>query len=129
MRYFYIDTENRPATSWISGLQQLKSTDKVFIVYTKNSSRIPVELFPVARECKADIITIEAQTGTCNALDFVLVTLMGQKALTAAKSAHIVISADKGYDASVTYLSKTGVCAIRAASLQIALKTLQETKY
>ena len=43
-----------------------------------------------------------------NALDFVLVSVLGQYIYRAPKSAHVILSADKGYDAVIKFYKNKG---------------------
>lgn len=122
MRYFYIDTENRNLNTWVATLRRLKKTDTVFIIYTQNSPKLPIETSELFLESEATFKYHEALAGHSNALDFVLVSVLAEKVQTAAKSEHYIISDDKGYISAVDYLRQKCPTIWISQTLAMALR-------
>lgn len=97
MRYFYIDTENRGSKVWVPHLGKLLCNDVVYVMYTQNSNHIPIQDTEKFIGSKCEFHYIETATGTPNALDFALVAKLAQQTMTARRSEHYIVSADKGY--------------------------------
>lgn len=122
MRYFYIDTENRNLNTWVATLKRLKKTDTVFIVYTQNSPKLPIEASELFVESEASFKYYEALAGHSNALDFALICILAEKVQTASKSEHYIISGDKGYKSAVDYLRQKCTTIWIAQTLAMALR-------
>lgn len=122
MRYFYIDTENRSLNTWVTTLKRLKKTDTVYVVYTQNSAKLPVEASELFIGSEATFVYYEALAGHANALDFALVSILAERVQTATRSEHYIISADKGYESAIDYLRHKCPYIWLAHALSIALR-------
>lgn len=104
MRFFYIDTENVNADTWCNCLGELRRTDVVVVVYTIHSRQIPARFIECIQRSACKFKLIEVDSGTKNALDFVLVSYLTERCISAKKSEHVIISSDRGYDAAINHL-------------------------
>lgn len=122
MRYIYIDSENIGCDRWCPCLDYLEKLDTVFVFYTENSKPIKVSNLGYVHNCKANIELVEVQCGRQNALDFILVSYLSRKTLTAVKSRHIIVSGDTGYDTVVDHFRKEKLNVVRLGKLQEEFK-------
>lgn len=117
MRFFYIDTENVGARAWCPYLYQLRKSDVVILVYTQNSKTITVKNVPLINSALCRFESLFSDCGTSNALDFVLVSDLSRRTVTAKKSQFFIVSEDHGYDSVIEHLHKRLVNVNRIASL------------
>lgn len=117
MRIFYIDYENRPAKVWCNYIDHLPASDEVILYFSEKAPTIPIKWLSHILSAKCKWKTIEAEVGTCNALDFRLISDLSQRVLTAKKSEHIIISCDQGYDVIVRKLSNDGYKVMRLEAI------------
>lgn len=108
MRIFYIDGENRSPKFWCEALSQLNASDEVIVFYTDQSGKIPIRYLDAIKNCKCKLKSINVKTGTPNALDFILVSYLSQRILTAKKSEHVIVSCDSGYDIIINRFMNEG---------------------
>lgn len=104
-RYFYIDSENVNADAWVAHLAKLRSTDTVLVFYSNHSKSIPITMINNIKKSPCDIRLIVSTTGSPNAMDFVLCSVLGEYAYRCPKSKHVIISKDKGYNPVVIFWS------------------------
>ena len=108
-KYIYVDTENVDFSSWYGVVPYLKSNDVLVLPYTCNSVKWSLDLMSKYGFPKCHVEFVPVQTGTKNALDFVLVAVLSQHVMRAKKSLHLVISRDGGYTPAITYLRHQGI--------------------
>lgn len=103
--FFYIDTENVSIECWIHHLGKLSAKDRLYVFYSENSAKIPIQFMKKIQSCLTEIQLIHVDVGTPNALDFALVAHLARHTTTAPKTEHIIVARDTGYDAACRALS------------------------
>lgn len=121
-RYFYIDSENISSKCWVDHLGELSGTDTVYVFYSINSPSLPLSRAFHFYSCKARILPIKVVTGSPNAMDFMLVSYLSRKTLSASKSKHYILSNDTGYDIVIGWLMDSGISVQRRPNLVHCLK-------
>ncbi len=121
MRYYYIDSENVGAPAWCKYMSMLNGHDVVIIIRTIQSNAVDLRLIPSIVGCKCKIEVVDACTGTKNALDFVLVSELTKHAMSARKSAHVIVSSDKGYRPVVLRLKQQGIAVWQVSGISPAV--------
>lgn len=126
---FYIDFENVRERG-IDGCLQLSSSDEIIVLYSKNSSKMDVHLVEqlMQASCKVTFYKIPElfiDSGTKNALDFTLITLLYSDQSNVDIPVYIV-SMDKGYDSAISTGSNNGFKVNRISSITDILNTSEE---
>jgi len=96
MSIFLIDYEN-VHNEGLKGINTCKSTDLVFIFYTKSGEKLPIDIVKIIKESKAKVEFIKSENGSSNALDFQLSSYLGYLISKYPKENFIVISNDGDY--------------------------------
>lgn len=98
MRHFYVDYENVQSVG-LDGLDELTDQDKVTILYSTHADSMKIDIVKQLQNTKAQISFVEADTGTTNALDFQLITLLFIE--LNAEDEFLIVSKDTGFDAAI----------------------------
>ena len=114
MRYFFVDYENVNSQG-LEGCEDLKATDKVYIMYSENANTLKMDKLQALLRSKASIDTIDIKCLGPNALDFQLCVLLGSKIgkFRGSKLELFIVSNDHGYDSV-----KNGVAMILFQEMQ-----------
>lgn len=99
MACFLIDYENENGRL-LEGISLLKLTEKdeIIIFYSKNASRISMELHKELENIQSKKLYIKIQTGTPNALDFQLSSYLGACIQKSPEKEYYIVSNDGGFD-------------------------------
>ena len=99
MNCYYVDYEN-VQNDGLNGIQNLRKSDQVFILYSKNANKLKPKMVQNIKKSLAKVSFIEIQYLGSNALDFQLCVLMGMKiGEFSGKTLDIyIVSKDHGYD-------------------------------
>lgn len=130
-RYFYVDTENLGTADWLPYFDHVRKQDTVIFMVSEKSGKVTVSdaVNKIAKLCNmCDVECITVQNGTANAMDFCLVAVLGTYVQRAAKSEHIVISKDRGYDAVVSMFNEKGIKVTRRGSCKNLINICDSTK-
>lgn len=76
----------------------LGKSDEIIFFYSKNASRITMELHKELEEIQSKKLYIKVETGTSNSLDFQLSSYLGACIQKSPKKKYYIISEDGGYD-------------------------------
>ena len=98
MRYFYVDYENVQSIG-LEGLDRLTEQDKVTVMYSNHADSIKIDIVKQLQNTKAEVSFVEVDTGTPNALDFQLITLLFIE--LNEEDEFLIISKDTGFDAAI----------------------------
>ena len=98
MRHFYVDYENVQSVG-LDGLDELTDQDKVTILYSTHADSMKIDIVKQLQNTKARVSFVEADTGTTNALDFQLITLLFIE--LNADDEFLIVSKDTGFDAAI----------------------------
>lgn len=98
MRHFYVDYENVQSVG-LDGLDELTDQDKVIILYSTHADSMKIDIVKQLQNTKARVSFVEADTGTTNALDFQLITLLFIE--LNAEDEFLIVSKDTGFDAAI----------------------------
>lgn len=98
MRHFYVDYENVQSVG-LDGLDELTDQDKVTILYSTHADSMKIDIVKQLQNTNAQISFVEADTGTTNALDFQLITLLFIE--LNAEDEFLIVSKDTGFDAAI----------------------------
>lgn len=98
MRHFYVDYENVQSVG-LDGLDELTDQDKVTILYSTHADSMKIDIVKQLQNTKARVSFVEADTGTTNALDFQLITLLFIE--LNAEDEFLIVSKDTGFDAAI----------------------------
>lgn len=98
MRHFYVDYENVQSVG-LDGLDELTDQDKVTILYSTHADSMKIEIVKQLQNAKAQVSFVEADTGTTNALDFQLITLLFIE--LNCDDEFLIVSKDTGFDAAI----------------------------
>ena len=107
-KYVYVDTENIPLNNYISVFESLSEYDTLILMYTNKTPKISYKNVKTFTKARCTVISEYVENGRANALDFVLVSVLGQYVYRAPKSTHIILSADKGYDTVIKFYKNKG---------------------
>lgn len=118
-RYFYVDTENLGSDNWLPYFDNVTKQDTVIFMVSEKSGKISVsdavsKMTKLCSICEVECVSV--QNGKSNALDFCLVAVLGTYVQRAAKSEHVIISKDRGYDAVVDMFEERGIKVTRRGS-------------
>lgn len=109
---FFVDTENLNADV-LKGMKTLDKSDKVYLFYSKNSQKIGYDVYKEIINLKCYVEFIESKITAPNALDFELIAFVGIKIgsykKTNNKHKYVILSMDRGYDSSITYMKEEGI--------------------
>jgi hypothetical protein len=113
--YILIDYENVPVKS----LALLKGDRfRVGVFLGPKNTRLATEFVLAMRELGEQGNYIQLEAGGPNALDFHIAFYLGRLLEARAAESYHIISKDKGFDALVAHVSKTGVACERADSIE-----------
>ncbi|MFR5876316.1 MAG: PIN domain-containing protein [Eubacterium sp.] len=114
MACFLIDYENESGRL-VEGISLIKLTrkDEVIIFYTKNATRITMELHRELENTKAKKEYIKVESGSPNALDFQLSSYLGACINENPEKEYYIVSRDKGFEAVCIFWRSNGVCVNR----------------
>lgn len=98
MRHFYVDYENVQSVG-LDGLDELTDQDKVTILYSTHADSMKIDIVKQLQNTNARVSFVEADTGTTNALDFQLITLLFIE--LNAEDEFLIVSKDTGFDAAI----------------------------
>ncbi|MFR5875803.1 MAG: PIN domain-containing protein [Eubacterium sp.] len=114
MACFLIDYENECGRP-IEGISLVKLTgkDEVIIFYSKNATRITMELHRELERTKAKKDYIKVETGSPNALDFQLSSYLGACIKENPEKKYYIVSRDKGYESVCSFWKNNGICVER----------------
>lgn len=98
MRHFYVDYENVQSVG-LDGLDELTDQDTVIILYSTHADSMKIDIIKQLQNTKAQVSFVEADTGTTNALDFQLITLLFIE--LNAEDEFLIVSKDTGFDAAI----------------------------
>lgn len=107
LKYVYIDTENI-GNMYLEAMQKMDDTYTVFIMFTENSPRVPLEMLESFNTMKCKFYTVKSKCGLDNALDFSIMAYMGLSIAKRPKSLHVVLSNDNGYQAAIALMQDLG---------------------
>lgn len=127
MRYFLVDYENIGEMDLYGG-DYLAKDDTIIIFYSDYRPNIRKDLWDQLTSSGCNIKVYKVKTHHANALDFCLIT-EASTLLASGDNQVVIISGDKGFDASLEYLKEKKQKMWRAVSLEKALNIWsQETK-
>lgn len=123
-RIYLIDSENI-GVSFINKIDKIGKHDKVIVFESNKTAKMTFrDAFKLSNYINK-IETVHVNNGTPNAMDFIIVTLLGQL-ITLDKSAiYIIVSNDKGYDVAINYWKSKGAIVRRHTSLEYDDLTLK----
>jgi PIN domain len=108
--YIFVDYENVQDV----GLDLIASKPvKVFLVVGQRRKTLPSHLARQIHQYHDQVIWIESEGASNNALDLVLAYHVGQQAKADPKGFFHILSKDKDYDALIRHLRKNGIFASR----------------
>lgn len=107
LKYVYVDTENI-GNMYLEAMQKMDDTYTVFIMFTENSPRVPLEMLESFNTMKCKFHTVKSKCGLDNALDFSIMAYMGLSIAKRPKSLHVVLSNDNGYQAAIALMQDLG---------------------
>ncbi len=116
MALYLVDYENTGVRG-IAGIENLKSTDRLIILYGPKTGSVPFEDMVKMTSSPAAVEFIRTTKTAKNYLDFQLTTYLGY--LVALKSAeqYYIISRDSGFDATLDFWQERGCRVERFANL------------
>lgn len=113
--YILIDYENVPVKS----LALLKDKPfRVGVFLGPKNTRLATEFVLAMRDLGPQGDYIQLEAGGPNALDFHIAFYLGRLLEARAADSYHIISKDKGFDALVAHVSKTGIACERADSIE-----------
>lgn len=113
--YILIDYENVPVKS----LSLLKDKPfRVGVFLGPKNTRLATEFVLAMRDLGPQGDYIQLEAGGPNALDFHIAFYLGRLLEARAADSYHIISKDKGFDALVAHVSKTGIACERADSIE-----------
>lgn len=100
----FIDSEN-VGNAWCPLLKDTQRGDQILVFYTSNSPSMSLTEMQQVVQAKARIECISCTCGTKNALDFQLVSELGNRIRGSRRNTRkfTIVSKDKGFDAVVQY--------------------------
>ncbi len=98
MATYYVDYEN-VHNGGMKGIEAVGRDDLVYVFYSEVANTMTMETIKKLMQSSCAIEFIDVSTGTLNALDFQLITLL--YATIDSDDYHYIITNDKGYDASI----------------------------
>lgn len=107
LKYIYVDTENIGNT-YLEAMKKMDETYTVFIMFTENSPKIPLDIIEDIRDMRCKFRAIRSKCGVDNALDFSIMAYMGWSISKRPKSLHVVLSNDNGYQAAIQMMQTLG---------------------
>lgn len=107
LKYVYVDTENI-GNLYLEAMQKMDETYTVFIMFTENSPRVPLDMLEAFHTMKCKYHTVKSKCGLDNALDFSIMAYMGMSIAKRPKSLHVVLSNDNGYQAAISLMQDLG---------------------
>ena len=119
MKCFFMDFENVHADGF-TGLDKLDNGSVVFVMYSENCKNISWDIMEKAESKGIKISAYRAMTGSKNALDFQLSSLLGYvigKNEEKENMEYIIISKDAGYDMVVEFWKRKGEVISRFTDL------------
>ena len=139
--YYLVDYENVHKVG-LSGIEELKSSDSVYIFYSANADSLSFELHNFLKATKAKVDYIKVDTEGKNALDFQLSSYIGYLIGRDEHCKCYIVSNDRGYnnvkdfwakrDAKIRMISciksQTDSAVIKKAELLEALRELPLTE-
>ena len=99
---FLIDTEN-VGRDWIPFVLRQEPNTRYLLFCTSRSPTIPLAMFPALAQVSESIEIIECFHTGVNALDFQLVSLLGNLLAEAPEKKYIIVADDRGYNAVVKF--------------------------
>lgn len=111
----YVDFEN-VASSGITGISNLKEDDSVIIFYTAAADKLRFAEVVEVMDIKAEVRFRKVESGTKNALDFQLITILFLDQKKEGDAEYIIVSNDRGYDAAIMIAKENGSAPLRRAS-------------
>lgn len=109
MTIYYIDSENVHTDCWASVVHKLPSVDRIILFDSPNANKVPLGRVPLLKRSRCSVEVVPCKTGTRNAMDFVIVTKLGEMCYRCPKSDHVIISNDAGYVPAQEYWLSRGV--------------------
>ncbi len=98
MAFYFIDYENLNKKG-LESVESLTAKDSVFIFYSSNANTLTFELHEKLMKAKCKVEYIKVETGSKNALDFQLTSLLGYMiAVNGKKETYCIVSNDTGYN-------------------------------
>lgn len=97
MAIHFIDFENA-SSGGLSGIANLSNTDSVYVFYSKNQDKVPIDLIEPISSCKAKFKFIKVAVGGKHALDQQLSTFLGYLIGSTNEQEFVIVSKDKGFN-------------------------------
>ncbi len=113
-----VDFEN-VNSSGLQGLKSLTKEDKIYFFYN-DASKINFDVHKSIENLECEKKYQKITTKTANALDFLLVTILGDLVSNNSESVYAIISNDTGYDVVVKYWNSKGVDIYRCNTVKEA---------
>ena len=119
MKYYFVDFEN-VHTDGLAGIDKLDNGTVVYILYAENCKNISLEILEKAEASGIRISAYKAHTGSKNALDFQLASLLGYvigKTDPVGGTEYVIVSKDTGYDVVIDFWKQKGITIGRCNGL------------
>lgn len=104
MAIHFIDFENANSGG-LTGVANLSSADSVYVFYSKNQDKVPIDLIEPITSSKANFKFTKVAVGGKNALDLQLSTFLGYLIATTDETQYVIISKDKGFNYVIDFWS------------------------
>ena len=126
MNCYYVDYEN-VQNDGLNGIQNLRKSDQVFILYSKNANKLKPKMVQNIKKSLAKVSFIEIQYLGSNALDFQLCVLMGMKiGEFSGKTLDIyIVSKDHGYDSVKNGVSDLLSETLKKRNISLSISRIQ----
>lgn len=106
MDYYFVDYENTQSGG-LDGIENLTRKDCVYLFYSVNADKIPIDVLNSTKKSGAKLIPIKANTGI-NALDFQLSSELGfaVSRCKPKRDSFYIVSNDRGFECLTEYWSR-----------------------
>lgn len=112
--WYLVDTENT-GRDFLSLVLQKEENAHYLLFCTEHSPTVPLSIFPKLQEVLAHLEFVECCASGPNALDFQLVTYLGNLISAHKDDDFVVVTKDRGYDAAVMFWRNRGISVQRKA--------------
>lgn len=113
---YFIDYEN-VGEAVFNGGAGLTQEDKVYVFYTTATNKMTFETYEKLVLMPAMKKFVWVKVGQPNALDFQLVTFLGNQVAYYPKDEFVMVSNDKGFDAVAAFWKAQGIKVRRSESI------------
>ena len=111
-RIFLVDTENISSYIFLKKYNLTKE-DKIILFVSPNSKKLSFGVIEFIQKNKIKMEMEFIETTVKNSMDYQLLILLARKTALSSKAEYFVVSNDKGFEETISYLNKVNKCNVK----------------